>query len=177
MQAGLIRALAHDGEQVGMDLRPGPVEVDADDAHAVAEKGHPDRSPVIDRGVEEDALHTLPAGVPGLVLEVGVELVEVGGVEAVAIVPGDEGVLVELAVEDDLPVRPLDGDVGEHPRQHLPGLLVPLAVPVDGHGADIGTGAVPAGEVPHEVLEEPVHDHLVAQDVAEPARPFRFIGQ
>ena len=94
-----------------MNCIPRPVEVDADDAHAVAEKGHPDRSPVIDRGVEEDALHVLPAQVSGLVLEVGVELVEVGGVEAVTVVPGDEGVLVELAVEDDLPLRPLDGDV------------------------------------------------------------------
>ena len=42
--------LAKDGQEVGMDLRPTAVEVDADEAHAVAEEGHLDRGAVIDSG-------------------------------------------------------------------------------------------------------------------------------
>lgn len=67
--------------------------------------------------VEQHTFDFRPACCGGLIGQISVELVKVAGTEAKGVVVGDEGLLIVFAVEDELPIRPRDGDVGDRPLQ------------------------------------------------------------
>lgn len=90
------------------------------------------------------------------------ELVEVAGAKPQGVVAGDQRLVVVFAVEDELPVRPCNGDVGDHAGQKVCGGVGEIGgLPLDVHGGNLSAGEVEGGEVLDEVFEEPMHQRFV----------------
>ena len=112
------------------------------------------------RGVKQDAFDRFPAADDGLIGEVSVQLIEMPTSEALGAELPYQRVPVVFAVQDDLPVRPFDGDVGFHHRQGIAG-----RVPIDLHSANPCSCKVADGEIADKFLKNSRHGPLVVQNV------------
>ena len=115
-----------------LDILPRHVEVDSRHGHLMWRHGKSVNVVVLPHSCVEKhafgavvvwvrtavAVAFIPLRMTGELRHVGVKLIEVGGLEGLAVI--DAARLVKFRVQDDLPVRMFQGDVGDHLGQVRP---------------------------------------------------------